>query len=309
MEASQLITFPSVFTNYRSQDSSAPSTETLPAAQEQIKSFASMWQQLARGEILSAKDKKNAFIFDCKRLAETENLKMEKTAHSVRIATFNVHIWADPHFQWRKEDISPEFSALYQSLRIPETTKLSPIFDTIRALNADILLLQEAASDNNAEFEDYKRILQELGYTHGIQFFGNMNKDREVPYGPFGNWILSKFPFAQDPKVTYYTTQMEHTPEGEYVDRCVINGKIVLPNGQTVSVYNTHLDVFDHTEEVRKRQIQQLTDMVKEDDSDNILIAGDLNSVRPQDYSESLWNAIIQENQKRREEKKLHTLF
>lgn len=220
-----------------------------------------------------------------------------------RIATYNVHLWADPFFKFKTAEISSELAAICKDLTLSPKTKVTPVFDVIRKLNADILILQEAASDNLAEFQDYKKILMALGYEHGVEHFGNMNKDRQVPYGPVGNWILSKYPLIKAPEVFYFKDQMQPKKADDYVDRCCVHAQIKLPNNQLISVYGTHLDVFDHTEKTRLGQIKQLVEIMTKDSSENILFAGDLNSEREQDYQtmSGLWDMIMQENQKRNE--------
>lgn len=264
--------------------------------------YSSIWPETMKGKNLSKKEKINIFITDCTNLS-FQNPLAKKAASSIRIATYNVHIWADPHFKFHKDRtmLSKKIIDICATEHINPTTKVTPIFNVIENLDADILLLQEAASDTKEEFRDYQKILKAMGYRYGTEFFGNMNKDRDVPYGPFGNWILSRYPFMKNPEVFYFTKQAEpQAPwtKDDYVDRCVIHAKIQLPNDQILSVYVTHLDVFDVSETTRLEQIMELVDLIRTDQSENILLAGDLNSIRPQDYQKfpTLWELILADN-------------
>ena len=275
----------------------------------QNKPAASIWSRIQQGETLSARDKKTAFIQDCSNLAH-ENQKIQKHPHDgskLRLATYNVHAWADPYFNrnsWPKT-ISSKLAkiCLEQGVDV-ESRKVTPIFDVIDALDADILVLQEVAADSLAEFEDYKKIFHAMGYHYGLETFGNMNNDVHSQYGPFGNWILSKYPLSGTPKVTHfshqYTGHLENKEDS--VDRCFVNAKITLPSGEICSIYGTHLDVFDDSEKVRFHQIQELMNEMDADLSDNLILAGDLNSVRPDDYTPANWDLLVQDNAKRKNE-------
>ncbi len=277
--------------------------------------IASMWPRVKAGENLTANDKRAEFIKNCQNLA-IHNITEAKNPNVARIISYNVHAWANPFFKFSK-DISPKLSEICENEGINASSKVTPVFDVIDRLNADILILQEVASDKDhetgelREFEDYKKILKALGYTHGLEmntpinelkFFGNMNKRLDHPqYGPFGNWIVSKYPFVENPVVTRFKAQcLTQQPDPEDCEaRCFVHAKIALPNGQTLSVYATHLDVFDPSERVRFEQIKELMAVVSHDESDQILIAGDLNSVRHDDYTPAHWELIVQENTKR----------
>lgn len=279
--------------------------------------YSSMWPMIMKGaDLLNEKNKIDIFVDDCNKLS-VENKKITSrrdytktfgTDVVVRIATYNVHIWADPRFKFQKnkalltENIRKICTDSDQNIR--PSTKVTTVFNVIEKLDADILLLQEAASDNLEEFEDYKKILKAMGYEYGTEFFGNMNEGIDTPYGPFGNWILSRYPFVEDPQVVHFEKQAEPTspwkPE-DRVHRCVIHAKIKLPNDQIVSIYVTHLDAFDVTESTRLEQIKELVELVLHDSTENILLAGDLNSIRPQDYQKfpTLWESIVADSWKR----------
>lgn len=270
---------------------------------EQIKPAASIFARMVQGEILSARDKKASFIEDCAQLA-LENNKIAQHPHDgskLRVATYNVHVWANPYFKFPK-NISQKLSEICDKQGVDvQKRKVTPVFDVIDALDADVLILQEAASDNLPEFEDYKKILYAMGYVHGLDHFANMNNDAHSQYGPFGNWILSRYPFEKNPRVGHYAHQYTGYLENkdEYVDRCFENAIITLPSGKTCSFYATHLDAFDDSEQVRFEQIKELALVMQADESDHVILAGDLNSVRREDYTEEQWNLIEQDNAQR----------
>lgn len=240
------------------------STSLIPAA--------SIWLDIAAGANLSATDKKTSFITDCQELAG-ENAKINAHPHdasTLRIATYNVHFWKDPHENW------------------------STTLGTIAAIDADVLILQEVEFFNTEQYEEYKNLFKQQGFLYGTDVFGNTEDPSSGIL--FGNMILSKHPLESEPIITSFSTNYD-----QITTRCFINAKIKLPNGEVLSMYGTHLDVFDGTEAIRLEQIKELIAVVNADPSDHVLIAGDLNSVRQQDYMKppSFWNLVVAENAKR----------
>ena len=62
--------------------------------------------------------------------------------------------------------------------------------------------------------------------------------------------------------------------------------------------------MYDTTEKVRKEQIIELITATEKDNSDYIVVAGDLNSIRQKDYESvpGLWEQITTDNKTREEE-------
>ncbi|MCX5925633.1 MAG: ankyrin repeat domain-containing protein [Candidatus Dependentiae bacterium] len=219
----------------------------------QLHKPANIWekyaQQLSGGErvLLDAAIMQNLFISDCARDQEQNKYIPEKDKAIARVATYNVHKWLDPK---NKDN--------YQG-----------ILDTIKAINADVLVLQEVVfSGGNNLLADFKR----LGYEY--QVFMDMGNGLH-------NMIVSKYPFVQEPiKKVYKVDQDSELRE----KRNFINTRVQLPDGNTLSVYGTHLDVWDESGKKREEEVKELLTAAGADESKNILLAADWNAVRKKDY-------------------------
>lgn len=239
--------------------------------------YASIWNLPANQR--NRKNRIENFIADCQALKD-HNKKIPEHSHdnsTLRIATYNVFGWKKPSNAERKNN-------------------KDDIFEVIKSLDADIIVLEEVYEENAEAFKKDKNRLAELGYQY--ESFGNAYKGKQTL---FGNWILSKKPFISEPAVTYFNAQkmLERYKE----DRCFVQMQVQLPNNKTLSVYGTHLDVFDTTEAVREEQINELLAVANNDKNDYVVIAGDLNSVRQKDYASvpGLWEQITTDNMTRKE--------
>ncbi|MCX5925631.1 MAG: ankyrin repeat domain-containing protein [Candidatus Dependentiae bacterium] len=215
---------------------------------------ASIWAEYAllseqKKPITKASQKmKDLFISDCTRDAQQN--KRIPTKHAgdsiARVATYNVHQWE-----------GPKGASNYQG-----------IFDTIKAINADVLVLQEVVfSKRNNCATDFKN----LGYEHQVSMdTGN----------GLHNMIVSKYPF-QDQRTTVYKVDLESR---DLEKRNFINTRVRLPDGNMISVYGTHLDVHDESGKKREEEVKELLAAVRADESKNILLAADWNAVRRKDY-------------------------
>lgn len=210
---------------------------------------ASIWQAYATEGVLDRATIAPSFIKDCARDAVQNQRIPEKTPGIVRIAIYNVHFWTDPLKQKN-----------YPS-----------ILETIKTINADILLLQEVRLFNPEKIEnDFKA----LGYTHqtfmSMKLWGN---------DPFGNMIVSKHPYIGEPVKKIYDSDKEQSEKRNFINRL-----IQLPHNKTISLYNTHLDVRDATGLMRTLEAQELVETAAHDINQNVLLAGDWNAVRQRDY-------------------------
>lgn len=239
--------------------------------QRQVMYPSTIWQHLASGKELNRREKIQQFINDTAAF-KNENAKIP--AHvlnpkTIRIMTHNVHYWTDPF----------------------EKQNFDTIFATIQAINPDILLLQEVSLKPMIQkFRDH-------GYTYG----GNSTfcKAADLYGAPFGNMILSKYPFTDIAERVY-------TDSFGAENRCYTQAVIKLPNNKSISVYVTHFDVFDNSGKTRLNQAKELITDVNKDKHENILIAADFNSVRKNDYQYSInnklvWNLLRADNEKRQD--------
>jgi endonuclease/exonuclease/phosphatase family metal-dependent hydrolase len=218
---------------------------------------ASYWQYVTQHPTMSAKERtaqmKELFLNDCKKNAHNNALIPQHTPseQTVRVATYNVHFFTDVYHK----------NSYHQ------------IFDTIKTINADVLVLQEVYS------KDLKILEKELAYYEYHYFSACSMRPNNKTF--FGNIIISKYPFAQQPyKATY---KVDQNLIGD--QRCYIKAKIQLPGQKHMTIYGTHLDVYDSSEKQRTQELQELVSDFTISPEQNSLIVGDFNSIRPRDYA------------------------
>lgn len=234
----------------------------LPAAALQP---ATVWSYLAQGKPVNSQLKKQLFVHDCGTLATTVKVPAHKKNNStIRLATFNVHMWSDP------------FGAdTYQEL-----------VQDIAALHADVLALQEVITfDLGRIIADF----MQLGYTHHI-FYGT----HTTAAGEFGNMIFSKYPFVGNEVSKTFNVDM-----GQPEQRNFIRVQLQLPNGQSMVVYTTHLDVYDDTEQRRVAEVQELLADIARQSCKNVVMMGDFNAVRQRDYNPQIWQLLQADDMQR----------
>jgi len=210
---------------------------------------ASIWHEFAKKGGLERNAILPSFILDIVRDEKQNQAIPPKTDSISRVTTYNVHGFKD---SFKKKD--------YQQ-----------ILTVIKDINPDILLLQEviffAGNSINNDFE-------KMGYTY--QTFMPMQPN-------FGNMIFSKYPFTQKPFKKTYAIDIEDKHKGDKHN--FINTVIRLPDGNTISVYATHLDKPRASD---NRQLEETKDLIsfviKNDKNSNILLAADWNAVRERDF-------------------------
>ncbi|HEV2601989.1 MAG TPA: ankyrin repeat domain-containing protein [Candidatus Babeliales bacterium] len=230
---------------------------------------ASIWQEYAQGHELAKEGMAVLYSNDCVRDAFYNARIAKKTSRVARIATYNVHLW--------KDAIGVD---AYQD-----------ILNVIAQIQADILVLQEVLMFDEAQI---KKDLAALGYVYPPTF-APMDRIGGVQ---FGNMIVSKYPFVKPPFRTTYAANARDD------QRNFINAHIQLPNGSIISLYGTHLDVWDETGAVREKQVRELLEHVQKDPHENIVLAGDCNAVRRSDYEyevagKSVWDMQTEQFLKR----------
>ncbi len=237
---------------------------------------STIWQSSAKGSALNRYDKVYAFVNDCRRLEKENNKVPPHTPNNktVRIATYNVHSWTDPF----------------------GNSNLEAIMQVIRSINADIIVLEEVLDVTNK----LKIFFNDLGYTYQKFCLAT-----HMGYVPFGNMILSKYPSNFSEKIF----EIDKKAYGRE-KRCYIEASIELPNKNIITVYGTHLDVFDATEAVRLAQINEIIPLASS--KPNSLITGDFNAVRKKDYlyeinGKTVWDLLDKDNKERNQPKTVFT--
>lgn len=212
---------------------------------------ATLWESRAQGHAVERRDMIKSFINDCVCYAGDNNAipVHQKNNQSVRIATYNVHEWLDPY----------------------GAKNFDGIVTAIKQVQADVMILQEVALFNKATIND---ALHDAGY-HYTAFVTTINSAKR----PCGNMIISKYPFTQKPVVKTFNADYHAGRER----RGFIKTDIALPNNNTITLYGTHLDVWDASECKRTHEAAELVS-TSAHVSGNVLIGADFNAVRPQDY-------------------------
>jgi endonuclease/exonuclease/phosphatase family metal-dependent hydrolase len=173
----------------------------------------------------------------------------KKTSGILRIATYNVHGWRSPLKKF-SDTIGTDFEAIYT---------------TIKAIDADVLLLQEVVFRPKQTSE----VFSKLGYPYHSFCYGNPGG------GDFGNMIVSKVPFAKDPiKHNFVSKSKPH-------HRCYVKVEFDLKKygARNLVIYDTHLEVKSGKQ--RFAEVKQLVSLIHtHDKGKNVLIGADWNAPR-----------------------------
>lgn len=173
----------------------------------------------------------------------------KKSSGILRVATYNVHGWRSPVKKF-SDPIGADFEAIY---------------NTIKAIDADVLLLQEVVFRPKQTAE----VFSKLGYPY--HSFGYANPGG----GDFGNMIVSKVPFATAPIKHNFVSKVK------YHHRCYVKVEFDLKKygSRNLVIYDTHLEVT--SDKQRLSEVKQLVSLVhSHDKGKNVLIGADWNSSR-----------------------------
>mmetsp|Transcript_36478 Transcript_36478/g.88401 ORF Transcript_36478/g.88401 Transcript_36478/m.88401 type:complete len:316 (+) Transcript_36478:62-1009(+) len=157
------------------------------------------------------------------------------------------------------------------------------IIDTIREANADVIVLNEYAFFNTTQGKcqlKCEKELAKLGYV----------------------WRCGKVIFP-----TFVAIRNHYIFESEEVLLCgnrsavvqLIGRSSASPPSERVWVVGTHLDDLDGS--LRQEQMRMLQEFLntKTKNTDKVILMGDLNEQRPQDYNLDEWKFILESKEKR----------
>lgn len=187
-----------------------------------------------------------------------------KKLDSIRILTYNVHGFRDVLKQDSKDEI----------------------FSIIKKIDADIVVLEEFTLYGYQaliNFEESVKLLKTFGYKDFMTDTKNYNM------------LASKIEL-KNPVVEYLGKDPYHM-----CPRYCMIAEIEF-NNQKICIVGTHLDVYDNSGETRVKQINIILKKIidrKIGDDGKIIIVGDFNCLRADDYTEEEISHILRADLKR----------
>lgn len=183
----------------------------------------------------------------------------------IRILTYNIH-------GWRTTDGRPN---------------LNTIADLLAATEADIIGLNEVYYPRVVT-GDTRPALEAVAARLGMHFvFGPCLRwpaQNNMPADAYGNALLSRWPIIAS--AAHHLTPKEEDQQqllAQKEQRGLLEGRILLPNQETFTVYVTHLD---HTDEAaRSLQFRVARQWLGRDRNRPHLLIGDFNAITPWDFA------------------------
>jgi endonuclease/exonuclease/phosphatase family metal-dependent hydrolase len=173
----------------------------------------------------------------------------------MRIATYNIH-------GWRTQDGAPN---------------LDWVAATLAATKADIIGLNEVYYPRvveGAAEPGLEALAARLGMTFVFGPCMRWPAQDNLPAEAFGNALLSRWPII--------ASAAHHlTPVPDKEQRGLLEGRILLPDKRTFTVYVTHLDHTD--EEARLVQLRAARTWMQRDRNRPHIVMGDFNAISPWD--------------------------
>ena len=185
----------------------------------------------------------------------------------MRIVTYNIR-------GWRTLDDKPNLHALTA---------------TLQAIGGDVVGLNEVFYPRTVAGES-RPALTVLAESLGLHYvFGPCLRwpaQDDMPATAYGNAILSRWPIIAS--AAHHLTSKEEDPQGllrQREQRGLLEARILLPDGQTFTVYQTHLD--HHGETTRAIQLRIARTWLVRDRNRPHLVMGDFNTVSPWDIADN----------------------
>lgn len=246
-------------------------------------------KDVSRHELLTA------YIYDCTRLAGN-NMQIPPTSNrSVRLCTYNVHYWTDAHGSQLNfknilgviSSIDPHILCLQEALLpfhdglVPSKVHYDGYEDQFQ-INSEIEL--QKITDRSVKtkldwnIDDIYSHFEQNGYRYRSACMGSTIHCRVGTY--FGNAIFSKIPITDALGLT-----LPPNVEGRCMSTCGIN-----IGGKNTLVCSIHLDVFDETGSIRKKQLEVAVSYIdyitgSVDLPLPVIVMGDFNCLLSSDYN------------------------
>lgn len=184
----------------------------------------------------------------------------------MKIATYNIH-------GWRTADGRPNLDLLT---------------NVLREIDADIVGLNEVFYPRVVEGAA-EPALEALAQRLQMHFvFGPCLRwpaQDDLPAHAYGNALLARWPIVAS--AAHHLTPKEEDQQNLLVDkeqRGLLEARVLLPNGRTLTVYVTHLD---HTDEAaRQIQLRVLRSWTGRDRNRPHVVMGDFNAISPWDFAQ-----------------------
>jgi endonuclease/exonuclease/phosphatase family metal-dependent hydrolase len=184
----------------------------------------------------------------------------------MKILTYNIH-------GWRTTDGRPNFGA---------------VANVVAATQADIVGLNEVYYPRTIEGADLPA-LEALAQRLNMHYvFGPCLRwpaQDNMPADAYGNALLSRWPIIAS--AAHHLTPKEEDAKNVLADkevRGLLEGRILLPNQETFTVYVTHLDHTD--EDARLVQLRVARTWLGRDRNRPHIVMGDFNAISLWDYAE-----------------------
>jgi endonuclease/exonuclease/phosphatase family metal-dependent hydrolase len=181
---------------------------------------------------------------------------------------------------------------------------IEPIISVIIDIDPDIFVLEEVYVHKKNESITENELIEKLkihGFVHNTFSSNGINA------------VFSKHPFEFN-EINLGRDKKYKIARNALICK-FIKCKNINCNLHDLIFVGTHLDVFDESGELRKKQVSIILDSVKDinknisidndidnadtNDNNRIIIAGDFNSLRRDDYSDSDWEDIVKKDKKR----------
>lgn len=178
----------------------------------------------------------------------------------MRIVTYNIH-------GWRTKDGAPNIQQIAQ---------------TLQACQADVIGLNEVYYPIREGLPQSQNGLEWLADRLQMHFaFGPCVRwpaTQDLPERSYGNALLSRYPIVAS--AAHHLTPVEGKEQ-----RGLLEARLALENGQTFTVYITHLDHTD--EEARLVQLRALRSWTVRDRNRPHAVLGDFNAIQPWEYDDA----------------------
>jgi endonuclease/exonuclease/phosphatase family metal-dependent hydrolase len=184
----------------------------------------------------------------------------------MRLATYNIH-------GWRTADGAPNWHG---------------VADLLQSMDADIIGLNEVFHPRTVAGVTAPA-LPALADSLGMYYhFGPCLRwpaQDDMPENAYGNALLSRWPIIAG--AAHHLTPKEENLQAAVAgkeERGLLEGRILLPSGQTFTVYVTHLDHTD--EQARLAQLRTLRTWTSRDRNRPHVVMGDFNAISRWDWDE-----------------------